>query len=116
MNHFSGNIASTIGSLQYLMYLSLANNSLQGAIPSTVGNMLSLETIDLSHDNLSVLSPKSMEALKFLKYFNVSFNDLRGEIPTGGPSEISLMNPFSSIRTCLDFLGFVAHLQSSSKE
>nr|XP_048322695.1 receptor kinase-like protein Xa21 [Ziziphus jujuba var. spinosa] len=41
--------------------------------------------MDLSRNNLSGEIPKSLEALLSLKYFNVSYNRLEGEIPTGGP-------------------------------
>ena len=47
--------------------------------------MASLETLDLSKNNLSGVIPKSMEALVYLKSFNISFNQLEGQIPIGGP-------------------------------
>ncbi|KAJ4841087.1 hypothetical protein Tsubulata_030206 [Turnera subulata] len=40
--------------------------------------------LDLSSNNLSGNLPKSLEELKSLVYFNVSFNALEGEIPSGG--------------------------------
>ncbi|KAE9461424.1 hypothetical protein C3L33_06670, partial [Rhododendron williamsianum] len=44
-----------------------------------------MESLDISHNNLTGVIPKSLEALLQLKYFNVSFNRLTGEIPSGGP-------------------------------
>ncbi|XP_048330747.2 receptor kinase-like protein Xa21 [Ziziphus jujuba] len=41
--------------------------------------------MDLSRNNLSGEIPNSLEALLSLKHFNVSYNQLEGEIPTGGP-------------------------------
>ncbi|XP_062171370.1 probable LRR receptor-like serine/threonine-protein kinase At3g47570 [Alnus glutinosa] len=41
--------------------------------------------LNLSYNNLSGSILKSLEALSFLKYLNVSFNELSGEIPSGGP-------------------------------
>jgi len=41
--------------------------------------------LDLSKNNLSGVIPKSLEVLPNLKYFNVSFNELAGEIPSTGP-------------------------------
>ncbi|KAF3648111.1 putative CBL-interacting protein kinase 5-like isoform 1 [Capsicum annuum] len=50
-----------------------------------MSNMVGLESLDLSHNNISGIIPKSLEKLQNLKYFNVSFNKLYGEIPSGGP-------------------------------
>ncbi|PHT49364.1 hypothetical protein CQW23_09111 [Capsicum baccatum] len=47
--------------------------------------MVGLEFLDLSYNNISGIIHKSLEKLKNLKYFNVSFNKLYGEIPSGGP-------------------------------
>lgn len=47
--------------------------------------MLSLESVDLSYNNLSGSIPKSLEANKYLRIFNVSHNELTGEIPSRGP-------------------------------
>ncbi|KAH6765201.1 hypothetical protein C2S51_016450 [Perilla frutescens var. frutescens] len=59
-----------------------------------MGSMLSLVSLDLSHNNLSGVIPKSLEALQYLQYMNVSFNDLSGEIPTGGPFRNFTMESF----------------------
>ncbi|KAF3682535.1 putative LRR receptor-like serine/threonine-protein kinase-like [Capsicum annuum] len=50
-----------------------------------MSNMVGLEFLDLSHNNISGIIPKSLEKLQNLKYFNVSFNNLYGEIPLGDP-------------------------------
>ncbi|XP_049394843.1 probable LRR receptor-like serine/threonine-protein kinase At3g47570 [Solanum stenotomum] len=47
--------------------------------------MVSLEFLDISHNNISGTIPMSLEKLQYLKCFNVSFNKLHGEIPSGGP-------------------------------
>lgn len=44
-----------------------------------------LDVISYLDNNLTGEIPKSLEALIQLKYFNVSFNRLSGEIPSGGP-------------------------------
>ncbi|GFS41765.1 concanavalin A-like lectin protein kinase family protein [Actinidia rufa] len=79
-----GNIPSSIGSLQSLLSLSLANNRFEGHIPQSFGSLISLEFLDLSWNNLSGAIPKSMEQLLYLKYLNLSSNKLEGEIPKGG--------------------------------
>ncbi|KAK2990881.1 LOW QUALITY PROTEIN: hypothetical protein RJ640_007602 [Escallonia rubra] len=82
----SGNITTTIGGLQHLFSPSLAHNRLQGDIPESFQSLKNFVTLDLSHNKLSgVIPPKSLEALSLLRYFNVSFNSLSGEIPSGGP-------------------------------
>ncbi|CAK9146335.1 unnamed protein product [Ilex paraguariensis] len=78
-------VPSTIGALQYLSTLLLADNKLQGPLLESVGNLISLEFLDLSHNCISGTTPKSLEVLLHLKYLNVSFNKLRGEIPNVGP-------------------------------
>ncbi|PHT63591.1 hypothetical protein T459_32526 [Capsicum annuum] len=50
-----------------------------------MSNMVGLEFLDLSHNNISGIIPKSLEKVQNLKYFNVSFNNLYGEIPLGDP-------------------------------
>lgn len=47
--------------------------------------MLSLESVDLSYNSLTGSILKSLEANKYLRLFNVSHNELTGEIPSGGP-------------------------------
>lgn len=41
--------------------------------------------MDFSKSKLDGVIPKSMEKLEYLEYFNVSFNELTGEILNGGP-------------------------------
>ncbi|CAA2982388.1 LRR receptor-like serine threonine- kinase EFR [Olea europaea subsp. europaea] len=49
------------------------------------GKVISLEMLDLSNNSLTDMVPKSLKVLHSLSYFNVSFNKLSGEIPSGGP-------------------------------
>ncbi|PHT82753.1 hypothetical protein T459_11196 [Capsicum annuum] len=63
MNQFSNRIPREIGGLQNLAHLTLRHNKLQGSIPDSMSN-----TVETSKP-----------------YFNVSFNKLYGEIPSGDP-------------------------------
>ncbi|KAE8671811.1 hypothetical protein F3Y22_tig00111917pilonHSYRG00095 [Hibiscus syriacus] len=91
------NLPSTInGDLNSLIYLSFAENSLQGQIPDSFGHLTSLEFLDLSRNRLSGVIPKSMEALSHLKYLNFSFNRLECEIPTEGPFQNLSAESFGS--------------------
>ncbi|KAK2966967.1 LOW QUALITY PROTEIN: hypothetical protein RJ640_025502 [Escallonia rubra] len=84
-NNFFGDVTDNIGDLQHLVRLSLEHNDLVGTIPETFQSLVSLETLDLSQNNLSGVIPKSLDTvLLHLKYFNVSYNKLHGEIPSGG--------------------------------
>ncbi|PIN01287.1 Serine/threonine protein kinase [Handroanthus impetiginosus] len=83
-NLFLSNIPRSIGDLESLTGISLANNRFRGSIPETMSNMLSFESLDI-YNNRSRVIPKSLETLKYLAYFNVSFNDLSGEICSNGP-------------------------------
>ncbi|KAL2526966.1 putative LRR receptor-like serine/threonine-protein kinase [Abeliophyllum distichum] len=49
-----------------------------------MGKLVSMARPDLSYNNRSGNIPKSFEALRYLTYFNVSFNDLSGEVPISG--------------------------------
>ncbi|XP_047945497.1 probable LRR receptor-like serine/threonine-protein kinase At3g47570 [Salvia hispanica] len=88
MLHLS--IPSSIWGLKDL----LADDKLEGSIPVSMGNMISLVRLDLSHNNLSSSIQKSLEELQLLNYFNVSFNSLSGEIPSGGSFRNFTMDSF----------------------
>ncbi|KAG7949200.1 hypothetical protein I3843_13G049600, partial [Carya illinoinensis] len=95
-NFLSGSLSLDIGNMKVLkilnlsrnqlfVNLSLAVNQLKGSIPISFGGLVSLELLDLNGNNLSGEILKSLEVLRYLKYLNVSYNKLRGEIPTQGP-------------------------------
>ncbi|KAH0684562.1 hypothetical protein KY289_022314 [Solanum tuberosum] len=92
-NHFSGMMPSNLGDLQNLQSLALSNNSFSGQIPLSFANLISLEFLDLSLNALSGTIPKSLEKLP-LKSINVSFNELEGEIPSGGVFSNSTLQSF----------------------
>ncbi|CAN4090319.1 unnamed protein product [Withania somnifera] len=92
-NHFSGKIPGRLGELLNLQSLYLSNNSFFGQIPLSFSNLISLEFLDLSLNALSGTIPKSLEKLS-LKSINVSFNNLEGEIPSGGVFANSTLESF----------------------
>lgn len=99
----SPDIPSTVGNLNDLQFLSLANNSLQRQIPETFGALTRLKTLDLSGNNLSGEIPNSLEALLVLRYLNLSFNELQGEIPEGGPFANFSAQSFMGNKELCDF-------------
>lgn len=62
----------------------------------SMGSMISLSALDLSYNSLSGPIPKSLDKLKHFNYFNVSFNDLSGEIPVDGPFKNFTMESFKA--------------------
>ncbi|CAI9776772.1 unnamed protein product [Fraxinus pennsylvanica] len=85
-------------SLPKLEMLTISMNQISGNIPPSnipneIGNLSTLAVLHLGFNGLNgtyiyhLVSaiPKSMEKLKDLVHFNVSFNELSGEIPNGGP-------------------------------
>ncbi|PNY03260.1 LRR receptor-like kinase resistance protein [Trifolium pratense] len=82
-----GEIPKQIGRLKRLQLLNLKNNKLQGEIPielSNCTNIKSLENLNLSSNNLSSIIPRDLENLTFLNTLDLSFNNLYGEVPSGG--------------------------------
>ncbi|CDP07950.1 unnamed protein product [Coffea canephora] len=88
-NSLSGDIPSQIQNLSVIIELDLSWNQLSGDILSSFSAAQSLvfllEYLDMSHNDFSGTIPESLVKLGGLNYFNVSFNRLEEEIPTGGP-------------------------------
>ncbi|PRQ37580.1 putative protein kinase RLK-Pelle-LRR-XII-1 family [Rosa chinensis] len=71
-NQITGNISSIIAASQSLAYLDLSKNWFIGSIPPSCGDLKGLSGVWTYH-TITCL------------YLNLSFNDLFGEIPSGGP-------------------------------
>ncbi|KAK9153564.1 hypothetical protein Sjap_001044 [Stephania japonica] len=82
-NNLNGEIPITLGSCASLESLYLDENFLVGEIPQTLNALKGLSDLDLSKNNLSGPIPKYLETFP-LEYLNLSFNNLEGEVPTGG--------------------------------
>ena len=78
--YIGGEIPSEIGQLENLKTLNLQNMDLTGQIPTTIGQLDSLEILSLSGNRLSGNIPDLFN-LSELNHFNVSYNQLSGEIP-----------------------------------
>ncbi|KMZ60071.1 hypothetical protein ZOSMA_60G00090 [Zostera marina] len=96
-NKLNGEIPSTIFSnCKLLQNLDLSDNKLVGRIPTNISN--SLVVINFSKNNLTASIPGNLGSLTLLKVFDVSYNNLSGEIPTDGqfptfPIEFFIGNP-----------------------
>ncbi|KAJ8445345.1 hypothetical protein Cgig2_010703 [Carnegiea gigantea] len=92
-NRLTGFIPSCLGNMTSLRDIRLHNNQLlssvsmelcEGLSSSLFSQLRSLQSLDLSRNELSGGIPKDLEGLSYLEYFNVYFNKLKGEIPSGG--------------------------------
>ncbi|KAB2006360.1 hypothetical protein ES319_D11G339200v1 [Gossypium barbadense] len=84
-NSLTGEFPKEIGSLVGLLSLNFSGNLLTGNIPDSIGKMElmeSVESLDLSMNRLNGEIPPSFSNLNFLNHFNVSYNNLTGQIPT----------------------------------
>ncbi|KAM3235191.1 putative receptor-like protein kinase [Capsicum annuum] len=94
-NNLTGSIPSEIEfplsilKMSGLLYLDVSQNFIEGEVPSDVGELNVIVELDLSGT-----IPRSLENLLYLKAFNVSFNDLEGEIPSGGVFVNSTLQSF----------------------
>lgn len=81
-NLFSGEIPNGFFQLNNLLRLNLASNGFSGHISTEFNNLTKLRTLYLQNNNfngsISLLNGRSL-----LQEFNVSFNNLTGQIPQG---------------------------------
>lgn len=78
-NEFTGTIPDSVSALFRLWRLDLSNNKLSGNIPSSLNLLSKLLTLRLQNNRLSGMIP-NLE-LANLRDFNVSGNELTGQIP-----------------------------------
>lgn len=82
-NSISGEIPTTLGSLNGLFNLNLSSNMLNGSIPSSLANIVTLESLDFSSNLLTGQIPPQLTKLTYLAFLNLSNNHLSGRIPPG---------------------------------
>ncbi|KAF8392772.1 hypothetical protein HHK36_021009 [Tetracentron sinense] len=80
-NNFTGSIPRDIGCLSKLQYLSLGRNRLIETVPPSLGNLSRLEHLDFINNYLWGEIPQQLARLSNLRYLRIGFNDLSGEIP-----------------------------------
>ena len=78
----AGPIPETLGQLNNLQYLDLANNQLTGTIPETLGQLNSLRELNLANNQLTGEIPQALGQLNNLQYLNLIDNQLTGCIPS----------------------------------
>lgn len=80
-NHLSGSIPQRLGLCSSLQYLNLEGNALTGPIPDVLGNLSGLTSIDLSNNQINGSIPPSFGSLSRLTFLNLADNHLTGGIP-----------------------------------
>ncbi|KAK4793231.1 hypothetical protein SAY86_023666 [Trapa natans] len=78
-NNFSGEFPTSVLALHRLMILVLAGNQISGSIPVSLANMGRLTVLYLQDNKLTGMIPLLNQTN--LRFFNVSNNQLSGEIP-----------------------------------
>uniref|UniRef100_A0A0R0EB96 Disease resistance R13L4/SHOC-2-like LRR domain-containing protein n=1 Tax=Glycine max TaxID=3847 RepID=A0A0R0EB96_SOYBN len=79
LNHFVGNLPSSMGSLSELQSLQIGNNTLSGIFPTCLKKNNQLISLDLGENNLSGSIPTWMSHLQVL---DLAQNNLSGNIPS----------------------------------
>ncbi|KAL5839309.1 hypothetical protein ACOSQ3_012017 [Xanthoceras sorbifolium] len=98
-NRLTGHIPSSISNASRLIVLDLSSNSFSGLVPSTLGSLTFLQWLSLAFNNLTAKSSgsgliflSSLTNLKDLEYLSLSLNPLNVVLP------ISIGNISTSIQ------------------
>ncbi|XP_015163958.1 probable LRR receptor-like serine/threonine-protein kinase At1g34110 [Solanum tuberosum] len=94
-NPIKGTIPTSLGNISTLQYLYCGNNRIVGQIPPELGKISNLRELSFVHNyNLIGQNSHTLKAIKCIVSINVSFNDLEGEIPSGGVFAYSTLQSF----------------------
>ncbi|KAF6981633.1 hypothetical protein CFC21_000090 [Triticum aestivum] len=85
-NNFNGSLPGVVGNLASLqIMLDVSNNKLSGVLPQQLGKLGMLEFLNLSHNKFNGGIPSSFASMGSLSILDVSYNDLKGPVPTTRP-------------------------------
>ncbi|XP_057797710.1 receptor-like protein 7 [Salvia miltiorrhiza] len=75
----------------FLIFLSIANNSISGSIPTCICSAESIQVLDLSLNNLSgSIPPCLVERITNLQMLSLGINNISGEIPDKFPTNCGM--------------------------
>ncbi|KAI3880870.1 hypothetical protein MKW92_026829, partial [Papaver armeniacum] len=107
-NNFTETIPPQIGNLDSLqILLDLSYNDLSGEIPSSLGSLNKLERLNLSHNKFFGSIPSSFDRLLSLRIVNISYNKLSGPIPNIKAFKDAPIHAFKNNKglCCNNFIG-----------
>ncbi|KAJ8451763.1 hypothetical protein Cgig2_007246 [Carnegiea gigantea] len=98
-NMFSGKFPSNVNSWIHLTELNVSRNQFSGEIPSQLGDLPVLTYLDLSENSFSGRIPVELTKLKLNK-FNISDNNLEGQVPWGFNRDFYVYSLFGNPKLC----------------
>ncbi|KAK7825681.1 receptor-like protein 33 [Quercus suber] len=81
LNHFSGEIPTSLSNLKDLSCMFLHQNNLNGSLPESFGNLTKVTQIFLKSNKFTGQIPLSLSNLEDLSFVDLSYNNFGGEIP-----------------------------------
>ncbi|EYU34605.1 hypothetical protein ABFS82_11G118600 [Erythranthe guttata] len=94
-NPLQGPIPNSLGLIKDIECLSLAGNNLNGSIPESFGQLYNLEVLDLSSNSLSGEIPKGLASLRKLSVLLLNNNKLSGQLPSELATNASTLSTFN---------------------
>jgi len=82
-NNLEGGLPPSIGVLDNLQRIDVANNMLTDAIPDTISECSELESINMQSNRIDGPLPPSIWRLQRLEYLYLTDNQVRGPLPEG---------------------------------
>ncbi|KAF5947137.1 hypothetical protein HYC85_017365 [Camellia sinensis] len=95
-NQLSGNIPSTLGSMQNLEALRLDRNLLNGSVPPNLNNLVNVRELFLSNNQLSGSLP-NLTGMATLNYMSISNNSFNGSDFTAWFSTIQSLTTLTTL-------------------
>jgi len=89
--NLSGQLISSIGSLDQLERLILTNNQISGELPSEIGNLYNLKILYLNNNGITFIPPE-ISNLGSLEYLLINYNEL-----TSLPDNIGMLSNLASL-------------------
>ncbi|XP_043718348.1 receptor protein kinase-like protein ZAR1 [Telopea speciosissima] len=91
-NQFYGSLPLGLFNVQGLQSLVLYGNALSGSIPPDIGKLSYLQTLDLSQNFLNGSLPTSLIQCKRLRFLDFSQNNFTGSLPSGFCTALEKLN------------------------
>ena len=80
-NQLTGTLPESIGDLDHMRWIDIANNDIGGELPVSIGNLTNLESLSLYNNEFNGSFPASMSGMHKLKELLASSNLFSGNLP-----------------------------------